>query len=747
MANLPAELLCLIIAQIDDQSTLHNWFAATIHDPILHKACLKAQDAMETITIGQGDLIAGPRTSTWDPNKGSGLIQRLTKAFANPLDGEHLTPASNVKRLKLDFHFEFAETPNALVDYDDIKWTLKTLLPHLKNVEEVEVDGLFYEETLKQIIGLLGNSVKVLKLGKSVPKVRCAWAGEGDEEDDWEDDEGDEEDEDAVLEPRPFFDHYFDWTVLKPLKKHLKVLEIHQLQPGVGDSLAAAVERLRLLERLVVCATNIPEREGDNYGSSAMGIFTFHIFHWDDRYRGCRLPKTLKSLVLVDIHSLEIGTEAPPRPWEKPACPDLTGAYIDFIDVKATKRIMDWLQPRKLHRLALPGPTTLPLLHHRRLPTPGDPMSMLCIFPQTSSDWFRLHLVGLVKANKHRIEELTLTNIWGSQDSLKPKPPAIEWWRCLPILELVLGTEPLVNDDEESCFVPSQFYYNGDGEEDLDTEDELGWDEEDEESESDDKGNNHNGEGGEENETTSATGDKIRKDKKAQEHKTLDTLITNIYGFKPLLTILSGWGFRLERLKIEPIDFQVMLNTQAVPDPALKSVRILVLQPRSEACTDQCSEETDVLPIDFLDLAQRIAAQGGFPNLKIIVMRDHQFWIERIGNSPDGGGGVSIKLWTVADAQADPRQKHEIHKSLSPRDWAFIEEILDEAPSSHPNPQTVRHRNYMVMHRDDSNERGGGGGGASCRDSQKRFVRFEKEITSLNYERDGYIAKDIHAFP
>lgn len=307
MATLPVGMLCLIIEQTNDQITLQRWIEATKGNVALQKACVKAKDAMETITIHQDDLIAGSRTSPWDPDKGSGLIQRLITPFVHPQDPEYPTPASIVKHLKLDFHFRFLETPDGLEDYADVKFTLETLFGHLKNVDVVEVDGLFYEETLKQLVRLLKGSVTVLKLGKSIPRVKCAWAGKKDDEkyrEDYEDDEKSDEDEDVVLEPRPLIDQYFDWTALNPFKRRLQVLEIHQLQPGDGDSLAAAVERLRVLERLVVCATNVPECKGDNYGSSAMGIFVFHIFHWDDRYRGCRLPKTLKSLALVDIHSM-----------------------------------------------------------------------------------------------------------------------------------------------------------------------------------------------------------------------------------------------------------------------------------------------------------------------------------------------------------------------------------------------------------------------------------------------------------
>lgn len=426
----------------------------------------------------------------------------------------------------------------------------------------------------------------------------------------------------------------------------------------------------------------------------------------------------------------EIGIEAAPRGWEKPACPALADAYIDLIDRKATKRIMDWLQVRKLRRFALPGPTTLRLLYRQRDPTPGDPMSMLRLFPQTLGDWFQLQLVGLVKASKHRIEELTMTDIWNSQKSLKPKHPLIDWWNLLPVLELVLGTERADEDKNGLGFSLSQFYSGSDGEEDIDSEDEFGWGDEsesDEDEEDDDEG----GEDDKETKNNRKGGEAVNK--KVQLQRTLDALFTEIYGFKPTLTILTGWGFRLERLKIEPIDFAVMLSASTVLDTSLKPVRILVLQPRSKDEANLPPLET-LLSVKPVQLAQHIAAQEGLPNLKVIVIRESQFWIERGEGSSDAS--ASIKVYDFSGALADPRQKAEINKCLSPRDWAFIEEILDE-PSSAPNPQTIRHRNYMVMHKDDSNERGV---------SSPHFERFEKELTSLNYEYEGYIAKDVHAF-
>ena len=431
----------------------------------------------------------------------------------------------------------------------------------------------------------------------------------------------------------------------------------------------------------------------------------------------------------------ETGIEAAPRGWEKPACPALADAYIDIIDRKATKRIMDWLQVRKLRRFALPGPTALRLLYRQRDPTPGDPMSMLRLFPQTLGDWFQLQLVGLVKANKHRIEELTMTDIWNSQKLLKPKHPVIDWWNFLPVLELVLGTERADENKDGLGFSLGQFYSGSDGEEDIDSEDEFGWDDESEsedEDDEDDEGDQEDVKDDKETKSNFKGGEAANK--KFQLQRTLDALFTDIYGFKPTLTIMTGWGFRLERLKIEPIDFAVMLSANTVLDPSLKPVRILVLQPRSKHEAHLPPLET-LLSVKPVELAQHIAAQDGLPNLKVIVIRERQFWIERGYGSSDAS--ASIKVGDLSDALADPRQKAEINKCLSPRDWAFIEETLD-TPSSVPNSQTIRHRNYMVMHKDDSSGRGV---------SLPRFERFEKEPTSLNYEYAGYIAKDFHAFP
>ena len=192
----------------------------------------------------------------------------------------------------MDFHFRPVDLDVDLERLLYIQYTLTTLFHYLRNIEQVDFDGLLVQEIFDQITRLPKCSLHTLRLRKSLPLVSCLDINRVG----------------SHMRVINLKDLCIRWNSLGQLDS-LRVLEIQQLLPREGAGLALAVRKLRL-ERLLVCATNETERylvdpddEDPNVNDirwSPLNSFFREIFPIGG---SCGLSKSLKSLVLVDTHA------------------------------------------------------------------------------------------------------------------------------------------------------------------------------------------------------------------------------------------------------------------------------------------------------------------------------------------------------------------------------------------------------------------------------------------------------------
>lgn len=140
--------------------------------------------------------------------------------------------------------------------------------------------------------------------------------------------------------------------------------------------------------------------------------------------------------------------------------------------------------------------------------------------------------------------------------------------------------------------------------------------------------------------------------------------------------------------------------------------------------------------------------------LRVLVIGGYRFWVERrpTVNVTDGATVLprsntiknKTKLWHFVHAQNDAQQGVQIARSLSSRDWSFLDEIpaharKDDDRAAHakgapdgnymferrPSLQMKKHRNYMVLTREDRDDE------TPATQEGKRFFRHERELTDL----------------
>lgn len=159
-----------------------------------------------------------------------------------------------------------------------------------------------------------------------------------------------------------------------------------------------------------------------------------------------------------------------------------------------------------------------------------------------------------------------------------------------------------------------------------------------------------------------------RRDLKDHWPRKLSVLLEGLYGLNNIfIGMLSVWGYRIERLKVHPVIFEL---EKLSPCIALRHLRMLMLRPKSKAVSPIDFDEP--LLVDPEHNAFRIASSD-LPFLRVIMIRDALFWIQKDLLSTN----LVIKLWAFPDAKTDALQSRIMIRSLSPRDWSFIEDIVE----------------------------------------------------------------------
>ena len=163
-----------------------------------------------------------------------------------------------------------------------------------------------------------------------------------------------------------------------------------------------------------------------------------------------------------------------------------------------------------------------------------------------------------------------------------------------------------------------------------------------------------------------------------QEYRSLRN---RLYGHRAI-SDTPRWGSRLERLQINQIEFSKLSRLAEFADSSLAHLKILKLHPwprrglvstsDSARCFSgqQCIED---------QIASEIIAED-FPNLQVLVVGDHWFWIERGSAIVHSASSLpplasTIKLWGFAEAVADATQHTLMLDSLSVEDWNFLNDL------------------------------------------------------------------------
>ena len=180
----------------------------------------------------------------------------------------------------------------------------------------------------------------------------------------------------------------------------------------------------------------------------------------------------------------------------------------------------------------------------------------------------------------------------------------------------------------------------------------------------------------------------------------------------------------LRRLRIDQIDFCEDLIADLFDRLHLKGLRILMLYPWKDL-DQQHDGETHTTPTahTYKDLSTFVEGQVAlrialldFPQLRILVIGGHRFWIEQTERT-------SPRLWALSEALTDPHQRSKISENILQMDWRFLQDLpshpstqdpharrRSQAPDSNccftswPSLQMVKQRNYTVLLRENGPE-------------------------------------------
>ena len=187
----------------------------------------------------------------------------------------------------------------------------------------------------------------------------------------------------------------------------------------------------------------------------------------------------------------------------------------------------------------------------------------------------------------------------------------------------------------------------------------------------------------------------------------------------------NGYSSSLGRLRIDQIDFYEDVLDGFFTRLGCDKIKILMLYPWPRPTSFSKLKLTyDLKTFKEGRVAMNVALQD-LPELRILVIGGFQFWVER---SPPESEEVdaalsprlpNLRLWHLSQAEKDPYQSIDIKQWLTGRDRYFMStsprpRVQDSWARSLwkdesgncllqrvPCLQMIKHRNYMVLHRDD----------------------------------------------
>ena len=335
-AELPFDVLTLIIAQTTDANTLDSWCNATKESHLLHEIAMTAR--WRSVTIDDRDLLPAPGDDTerfheiedrlWRHNLGQDWkpVGQMVKALLRTIGDEpgHC-PANYVRDLVLDFRLlkyweedvrgyweyidpdweehleEEPEPPSYTVEdlmptLESLKYTFSQLEGHFRNLRSVSSHGDTHQVVLDFVARQ--DAVKICSL-----ELRSLGAY-GQFQVPYED---------LPLRRRPLRAWLFQFEGLSTLRQ-LRSLEIHHFSNKEIDGLLALLPRLVELQCLILACEAGEHNYGRSSGPGGCAIKGMFDQIFENRAvsssnsspiaeRSGSLPPNLKSLSLIDTYS------------------------------------------------------------------------------------------------------------------------------------------------------------------------------------------------------------------------------------------------------------------------------------------------------------------------------------------------------------------------------------------------------------------------------------------------------------
>lgn len=308
-SKLPLVLMTIVIQQTSELSTLKALCESTRGSSYLHLLCLR--ETFRVYTIEKRDLLRVPlELKAHDDGKDddgdddgvddddnedqdendNGDEAKLAKQGLNGLElardnSFYREIGPHIKQLVLNFRFSTTEAGNRLIDSEDIHYTVTSLLSYVSSLEDIDHDGVIYQELLDSLIAT--PTLQVFKARKTWIAQPCIRSN-------------------SLRGPE---DLLLNWEGLGALS-FLKTLHISHLFEPEANGLALAIGRLPQLEDLHVAASPLLTPMGNSIASDEKSHLATLLAALNRPIRNDRgefsrgFPVSLKRLALVDVNAL-----------------------------------------------------------------------------------------------------------------------------------------------------------------------------------------------------------------------------------------------------------------------------------------------------------------------------------------------------------------------------------------------------------------------------------------------------------
>ena len=265
-SKLPENCVALVIEQADSID-IEQWCEATKHCSYLYAVAVRRR--WSEVAIDELDLLPKPgedaisreqnirygRRRKIPPPPRRVSESRLPGLIERNIQG--IIPAHYIRELSLNFLFRAWRDPKyEYTDYDlyhcpsfeSLEYSMSLLIPQLKKVKKIRVDGAVDNEVLSWIIKIDPNNIDTLKLREQRPERSALF---------WKNHSM----EGMLAKPSV----RLDFELLRRLP-NLRSLEIRRLLPTEISQFAKMLPTLRNLEKLVLASKDWNDEESESIG-------------------------------------------------------------------------------------------------------------------------------------------------------------------------------------------------------------------------------------------------------------------------------------------------------------------------------------------------------------------------------------------------------------------------------------------------------------------------------------------------